>query len=260
MSVALTLPDGSATAAGSASGSGTSSQTTPSINNSSPGSSTSGASNGGGKSGSKGSQNGKSGSSGWSGLIGQAVTILLGLLVIGGVAYVLYWLFTKRPEDVRARLQALGAPIPQSAESASAQNYQAVPVNLDPPKPAQPSPILLPDAAVTPLAGFDPVASQAPVSSVPGELGLTREDGTRIMLADGVNEVGREAGLGVSLVGESSVSRRHAQIEKRGSELYLTDLGSTNGTFVNGAKISTETKVQVGDVLQFGSVRVRVQE
>ncbi len=52
-----------------------------------------------------------------------------------------------------------------------------------------------------------------------------------------------------------AVSRRHAQIEQRGTEHWLTDLGSTNGTSVNGSKIAASHKLSNGDMIRMGDAR-----
>ena len=52
---------------------------------------------------------------------------------------------------------------------------------------------------------------------------------------------------------DSQVSRRHAQITRRGSELILEDLGSTNGTLVNGKPVTGEHVLQPADVISIGS-------
>src|SRR5688572_18037812 len=49
-----------------------------------------------------------------------------------------------------------------------------------------------------------------------------------------------------------SVSRRHARIERRDLEFYITDLGSTNGTLVNGTPVHAVTRVAPGDLIQLG--------
>lgn len=49
-----------------------------------------------------------------------------------------------------------------------------------------------------------------------------------------------------------SVSRKHARIERRGSRFSITDLGSTNGTLVNGVRIVEETKLGSGDRIRLG--------
>lgn len=62
--------------------------------------------------------------------------------------------------------------------------------------------------------------------------------------------IGRTPDCGVHLP-EEGVSRRHAQLEWRGSEVWVVDLQSTNGTFVNGERVS-ERQLRDGDRVQVG--------
>ena len=57
---------------------------------------------------------------------------------------------------------------------------------------------------------------------------------------------------------EASVSSHHAELRLRGSELIVKDLGSTNGTFVNGERI-TEGVVKPGQILRLGMVEMRLE-
>jgi ABC transport system ATP-binding/permease protein len=50
-----------------------------------------------------------------------------------------------------------------------------------------------------------------------------------------------------------NISGRHARLSRSGGRLVLQDLGSTNGTFVNGQRVYEPTNVQPGDVIAFGS-------
>lgn len=52
----------------------------------------------------------------------------------------------------------------------------------------------------------------------------------------------------------SSISRRHAQIEQRDFGYYLTDLGSRNGTFINGSPATEPTFLKGGDQLVLGGI------
>ncbi len=54
-----------------------------------------------------------------------------------------------------------------------------------------------------------------------------------------------------------TLSRQHARFELRGNEIYLTDLDSTNGTFVDEIKIDKPTPITVGSSIRFGNVRCR---
>jgi two-component system response regulator HydG len=56
---------------------------------------------------------------------------------------------------------------------------------------------------------------------------------------------------------DREVSRRHAALELAGRHLRLTDLGSTNGTFVDGVRI-VEVYLRVGEILRMGSTAFRV--
>lgn len=55
-----------------------------------------------------------------------------------------------------------------------------------------------------------------------------------------------------------TVSKIHAQIDARGEQLVLTDLGSTNGTFLNGERIFGDAKLRDGDLVQFADVVFRL--
>ncbi len=59
-------------------------------------------------------------------------------------------------------------------------------------------------------------------------------------------------------VDDASVSAEHAEITASGAEWWVRDLGSTNGTFVNGYEVTFPTQVKTGDILQCGRVKFRV--
>jgi len=58
-------------------------------------------------------------------------------------------------------------------------------------------------------------------------------------------------------ISEPSVSSHHAEIILRGNDVVIKDLNSTNGTFINGDKI-TEAVLKPGQVLRFGSVELKL--
>ncbi|NLC77413.1 MAG: FHA domain-containing protein [Clostridia bacterium] len=55
------------------------------------------------------------------------------------------------------------------------------------------------------------------------------------------------------------VSARHAQLEKRGEELWIQDLNSTNGTVVNGHRIRGERQISCQDSVSIGGVFLGVE-
>ncbi len=63
--------------------------------------------------------------------------------------------------------------------------------------------------------------------------------------------LGRDASLDCVL-DVKSVSRKHAKVERRGASFYIADLGSTNGTLVNGVRIEGTTRLGQGDRIQLG--------
>jgi pSer/pThr/pTyr-binding forkhead associated (FHA) protein len=70
-----------------------------------------------------------------------------------------------------------------------------------------------------------------------------------------VIRIGRDPESEVHLA-SSEVSRAHARIFAIGSDLFLEDLGSTNGTRVNGEKV-TQHRMQAGEELEIGPYRLR---
>lgn len=58
---------------------------------------------------------------------------------------------------------------------------------------------------------------------------------------------------------DSSVSRQHARISQANGGYRIQDLGSTNGTMINGTRISSPQMLHQGDIVTFGSVEFRYQ-
>lgn len=73
----------------------------------------------------------------------------------------------------------------------------------------------------------------------------------------GMIEIGRE-GTGIALAADAQTSRRHAMITATQAGMQLQDLGSTNGTYVNGVKVTTAL-LRMGDIIKIGSSEFRVE-
>lgn len=87
---------------------------------------------------------------------------------------------------------------------------------------------------------------------VPGELRIQFEDGEQIFLLEApTTTIGREARNALPLL-DPGVSRFHAELIRLGKDYLLRDLGSANGSFVNGVRVS-EQLLNDGDVLRFGA-------
>lgn len=77
--------------------------------------------------------------------------------------------------------------------------------------------------------------------------------GQSFTIADGAVVLGRETTAELVLDG-SMVSRRHARLRSAGGQVLLEDLGSTNGTFVNGDRLAGTHRLTVGDRIRVGDV------
>ena len=76
-----------------------------------------------------------------------------------------------------------------------------------------------------------------------------------VLLADGDNLLGR--GLDASArIGSATVSRRHARIVLAAGGATIEDLGSKNGTYLNGRRLGGPATVVNGDAISLGSVRL----
>jgi pSer/pThr/pTyr-binding forkhead associated (FHA) protein len=72
--------------------------------------------------------------------------------------------------------------------------------------------------------------------------------------------VGKAPTNAVSLEHDATVSRLHAILENHGSAWSIRDVGSRNGTFINGEKIDAERVLRSGDELRLGKCRLVFQQ
>jgi hypothetical protein len=83
---------------------------------------------------------------------------------------------------------------------------------------------------------------------------ITTPDGRRSTVEDREVVIGRIPACDL-VVNDTNVSRRHASIQRSGQQFVLTDLGSTNGTLLNGKKVS-QSILQAGDVVTVGTTKL----
>jgi FHA domain len=77
--------------------------------------------------------------------------------------------------------------------------------------------------------------------------------GTRFDLSAPELTIGRAGGCHVCLADDTFASTLHARVFERDGSIYVEDLGSTNGTFVNGMRLAAPVVLRPGDQLQVGA-------
>ena len=71
--------------------------------------------------------------------------------------------------------------------------------------------------------------------------------------------VGRGGQNEVPLDGDEFASAQHARFESKRDGLWVEDIGSSNGTFVNGARVTTPRRLTKGDIVRIGQTDFRVE-
>ena len=77
-------------------------------------------------------------------------------------------------------------------------------------------------------------------------------DGRRVVIGASGATIGRSRQCDV-MIDDPNVSRRHAEVRPRGGAWVLTDLGSTNGSSLNGRRVNHPEVIQPGDEIQIGT-------
>jgi pSer/pThr/pTyr-binding forkhead associated (FHA) protein len=106
-----------------------------------------------------------------------------------------------------------------------------------------------------------------------GAIGQSINPGRLVVVQSQVLTVGEEFGLDatpltvgrgtqndVSIDGDEFASARHVRVEPRRDGVWVSDVGSTNGTYVNGVRIDRPRKLVQGDVVRVGETELRFEE
>ncbi len=124
-----------------------------------------------------------------------------------------------------------------------------------------------PPVAPAMLAGFTeriarPATPAAPPRLPYAEVEVLDGNGQaarRVPLSGGIITIGRRTGNDIALL-DLEVSRQHARIDCIPPRYFVTDLGSTNGTRVNGKPVAGRYPLNSGDVIEVGSSRLRFHQ
>jgi hypothetical protein len=187
--------------------------------------------------------------------IGAIVMFVIALLLAVGVIVFLVRLATQKPQQLGEAMSKLGVELPQPTPTGQGSAPAAAPAA--PPQPDLPP---LEIAGVPPTAPTGTVATTvvaAPAARIVATQGP--HAGQAFELTGELMTIGREASHAIALVNDMGVSRTHAQIVRQGDQTLIEDLGSTNGTYVNGVRISAPTPIKPGDTLQLGASLFRVE-
>ena len=85
------------------------------------------------------------------------------------------------------------------------------------------------------------------------------DENTEFVLDSAGISIGRGGPNEVRLDGDDFASAQHARVEPRRDGVWIEDVGSTNGTFVNGVRLSRARKLAAGDLVRVGETDLRFE-
>jgi hypothetical protein len=152
--------------------------------------------------------------------------LLLALVAAAAVIVLLFWLARRRRQDDFPEIH-----------------------------PAPTAPGIVPDLGMTQVEGVPEAAERKPASS-PGlhgkiEVFVGDQLISSYLVTDNPLPIGRDPGQALVIIQEPIISKLHCQVFARNGEVFVKDLNSTNGVYVNEEKIA-ERQIQEGDVVFLG--------
>ena len=166
----------------------------------------------------------------------------------------------------------LAAPVAPDAAPAPAPVAQAPVAPVAPPAPVAPAATEMPlpgftitpasDDVPAPAVAAAPVAAAAAAAAAPVLHGapatIVLPSGQRLAVTAQALTIGRLPECTVVL-NDPNVSRRHAEVRRGLHGTTVVDLGSTNGTKVNGQRITAEHTLAAGDIITVGNTHLRFE-
>lgn len=153
----------------------------------------------------------------------------------------------------KARLE-MGTPSESAGASASATVAMGSATMMGATRVYQPGELNVPAEAAPNATVLEPAILDADTVAL---LEVVSGPGIALPITRGTITIGRRPGNSIVITNNSYISGRHAQIETDETGTYLTDLESTNGTFVNGQKLSPNERQLLldGDEVKLGQTR-----
>jgi hypothetical protein len=196
---------------------------------------------------------------------GSGLGTLVGLILILGIGY---WFYLRARDQGWTLDKALARLGVQPVEPASvAVGVGSTPA--PPPPPVDPSICAFCGQRKDPLTGACGCSLDAAAASLGSAPLASSGSGPRLVAVGGLAmgqifplageaTIGRDAGNSIALAIDNTVSRSHAVISAEGDGFMIRDQGSSNGTFVNGARVS-ESPLRPGDEVSIGGTRFRFE-
>ena len=149
-----------------------------------------------------------------------------------------------------------GMPNPMAAPLPPLQPLPGAnqPAGMAAPRQTAPEPAAMPGAAPAPM----PVPAAGRPAPVACQL-TDKASGKTWRIACDSTVIGRDEAHADLVLGDSNVSRRHAELTRNATGWHIADLGSTNGTRVNGMRVS-EQDLANGDTITMGLVTLMFEE
>jgi pSer/pThr/pTyr-binding forkhead associated (FHA) protein len=85
------------------------------------------------------------------------------------------------------------------------------------------------------------------------------EEDDELLLDSAALLVGRGSGNDVNLARDEYASSNHARVEPRRDGVWVEDVGSTNGTYLNGTRLTKAKRLTPGDILRVGETEMRYE-
>jgi hypothetical protein len=85
------------------------------------------------------------------------------------------------------------------------------------------------------------------------------EEDDELLLDSAALLVGRGSGNDVNLARDEFASSNHARVEPRRDGVWVEDVGSTNGTYLNGVRLTNAKRLTPGDILRVGETEMRYE-